>query len=345
MIVTVTPNTGLDHVLILDRLRPGARNQALSRSVCMGGKGTDVSLILGQLGVSSLATGFAAGANCAAMVRMLEEVGVETAFVTVAGETRVNTVLYERDTGTHTTVCAEGLKVVESDWKTLTATLAERVGRGDVVIFAGSLPEGSPVDAYAPLIRSANAAGARTILDSSGAYLAAGLRGEPWAVKPNREELEGMTSPPWPPSPARGGGDSTVGSRSCSPSPLRGGGWGERLSPAAASALDTLLASGVTRVVASLSADGLIAVEGDTTWIAEAIPVEAQNPAGAGDAVVAAMALGVVEGWDLERTLREAVALATAVVVTPGTAVCDVTRVPEFRRRAVVRRVESVGAS
>jgi fructose-1-phosphate kinase PfkB-like protein len=104
-------------------------------------------------------------------------------------------------------------------------------------------------------------------------------------------------------------------------------------------AIETLFAAGVSRVVASLGADGLVAVEGGEAWVAEAIPVEVGNPAGAGDAVVAALALGVTNGWDLERTVREAVALATAVVVTSGTAVCEVTRVPEFRDRAVVRRL------
>src|SRR2546428_13751045 len=44
LVLTVTPNTGLDRVLFLDRLKPG-RNAARV-AWAMGGKGCDVSLIL-----------------------------------------------------------------------------------------------------------------------------------------------------------------------------------------------------------------------------------------------------------------------------------------------------------
>jgi 1-phosphofructokinase len=307
MIITVTPNTGLDHVLFLDRLRPGRRNQAVASAICMGGKATDVSLILGQMGVASLATGFAAGEAGARMQRMLEAVGVETAFLPVAGETRMNTVLFEAETGTHTTICAEGLRVLPADVAALGATLVGRIGPGDVVVFAGSLPDGMPADAYAPLIQDAQARGARTILDTSGPFLAAAIPARPWAVKPNREELESLAGRPVP-DPA-----------------------------AAVAAARELLAEGVTWVVVSLGAEGAVAVASDQAWVAKPIPVRVVNPAGAGDAIVAQMALGIERGWDLPRTLREAVAAATAVVVTPGTAECDVSRLDEFRERAVIR--------
>jgi 1-phosphofructokinase family hexose kinase len=307
MIITVTPNTGLDHVLFLDRLRPGRRNQALASVVCMGGKGTDVSLILGQMGVTSLATGFAAGETGARMRRMLEDAGVETAFLPVAGETRVNTVLFEAETGTHTTICAEGLRATPADLDALAATLSRRTHPGDVVVYAGSLPDGIPADAYASLIRASHERGARTILDSSGAFLAAAIPAQPWAVKPNRDELEGLAG-----------------------RPVTG------LAEAIAAARE-LLAAGVTWVFASLGAAGAVAVASGEAWVADPFPVRVVNPAGAGDAVVAQMALGIEHGWDLARALREAVAAATAVVVTPGTAECDVSRLGEFRKRVVVR--------
>jgi 1-phosphofructokinase family hexose kinase len=231
----------------------------------------------------------------------------------VAGQTRVNTVLLERETGTHTTICAEGLQVTSEDVAALGATvagwLAAHARETPVVVFAGSWPAGARADAYVPLLRAARAAGAATILDASGAYLAAGIAAPPWALKPNREELESLAGHP------------------------------VATPDAAVDAARDLLARGVTRVVASLGAGGAVAVEGEQAWVAEPLAVEACNPAGAGDAVVAAMALGAEGGWDLPRVLREAVAAATAVVVTPGTADCDVSRLAAFRQRVVVRMV------
>src|SRR5262245_25255040 len=85
LVLTVTPNTGLDRVLFLDRLRPG-RNQA-QVVWGMGGKGCDVSLILRGLGVATVATGFAAGDTGHRMEAMLAAAGVECRFVWTSGET------------------------------------------------------------------------------------------------------------------------------------------------------------------------------------------------------------------------------------------------------------------
>src|SRR5713101_975769 len=86
LVLTVTPNTGLDRVLFVDRLQPG-RNEA--RAVwAMGGKGCDVSLILRGLEVATVATGFAAGEMGHRMHAMLAEAGVECAFIATGGETR-----------------------------------------------------------------------------------------------------------------------------------------------------------------------------------------------------------------------------------------------------------------
>src|SRR5439155_21999471 len=83
LVLTVTPNTGMDRVLFLDRLVPG-RNAA--RAVwAMGGKGCDVSLILRGLQVSTLATGFAAGGVGHRLEAMLAAAGVERAFRPTGG--------------------------------------------------------------------------------------------------------------------------------------------------------------------------------------------------------------------------------------------------------------------
>src|SRR3954447_2432741 len=79
LVLTVTPNTGLDRVLFLDRLAAG-RNAA--RVVWgMGGKGCDVSLILRGLDVATVAIGFAAGDLGHRMEAMLMEAGVDCRFV------------------------------------------------------------------------------------------------------------------------------------------------------------------------------------------------------------------------------------------------------------------------
>src|SRR5688572_10197708 len=99
MILTVTPNTGLDRVLFLPRLERDRRNQAVDTVESMGGKGCDVSMILRELEVETVATGLAAGDTGRRMELMLRRVGVVADFVWTEGETRTNTVLIETETG------------------------------------------------------------------------------------------------------------------------------------------------------------------------------------------------------------------------------------------------------
>ena len=72
---------------------------------------------------------------------------------------------------------------------------------GTVVVLAGSLPPGAPVDGYARLAAIAAAAGARAVVDSEGASLAAALAARPVAG-------EGQRAPRRSPSPGRARGPS-----------------------------------------------------------------------------------------------------------------------------------------
>ncbi|MFE6610506.1 1-phosphofructokinase family hexose kinase [Amycolatopsis sp. NPDC057786] len=123
---------------------------------------------------------------------------------------------------------------------------------------------------------------APSILDTSGAALLAGLAGKPSVVKPNADELREVTG-------------------------LR--------DPVAAAA--ELRKAGAGAVVVSLGPEGLLAVTGSGTWHAAPSTVLRGNTTGAGDAVVAALALGLsrVEPWP--DILRRAVALSGAAVLGP----------------------------
>src|SRR5215204_7825981 len=93
MIITLTPNTGIDHTLLLSSFQLNSTIRAIDSAWGMGGKATDVSWTLGKLGVPTRALGFAAGANGIRMENMLRERGVETDFVWVEGESRLNVIV------------------------------------------------------------------------------------------------------------------------------------------------------------------------------------------------------------------------------------------------------------
>ncbi|HEX9386124.1 MAG TPA: hypothetical protein VF918_07380, partial [Anaerolineales bacterium] len=93
MIITLTPNTGIDHTVQIPSFQLNSTIRAIDSAWGMGGKATDVSWTLGKLGIPTRALGFAAGPNGVRMEKMLRERGTETDFVWVNGETRLNSII------------------------------------------------------------------------------------------------------------------------------------------------------------------------------------------------------------------------------------------------------------
>ena len=289
MILTVTPNTALDHVLFLSRLVPNARNQATEGVVAMGGKGCNVAQALVELGEEAVAIGLAAGDTGRRMEAMLHDRGVRTDFVWTDGQTRVNAVIIESETGAHTTICEPGLRPREEDLAQLLALIERHGSSARAIALCGSLPEGWPASHYAAIAATARATGVPVVVDCSGENLTPALRGGAAAVKPNQAELA-----------------ATVDGSIDSVEDVVG-------------AARTLLARGAARVLVSMGAAGAVAVSPEGAWQCDAPPVTVCNPAGAGDGMTACLALGLANGDPLPAILRRAVAVGSAIATTTAT--------------------------
>jgi tagatose 6-phosphate kinase len=174
------------------------------------------------------------------------------------------------------------------------AALEARVPDADVLVLSGSLPPGVDGEAVARLTARLSARGIPVIVDTSGEAL---LRAAPyaWAVKPNAEELAETT----------GTDDPVAGARML----------------------------GAPAVVVSLGADGLLAVTAGGVHRAPPPRRVSGNPTGAGDAVVAALAAGLVADGAVSwpRLLADAAALSAAAVLAPVAGSFDRSAYEEFR--------------
>lgn len=289
MILTITPNTGLDRVLFLPSLQRNRRNQAAEVVESMGGKGCDVSLILRELGEETIATGLAGGDTGRRMEGLLRSAGVIPDFVWTRGQTRFNTVLIETETGDHSTVCADGLRPDEEGLSGLLCWIERWAASADAVVLAGSLPENWGPDVYGQLLQVAKSAGKPLIVDATAACLSAAAECGVTAVKPNLDELASISG----------------------------------LLPdrdAILNAAQSLQRRGVERVLVSCGAAGGLLVSAGGVWEAKGLSVPVVNPAGAGDGMTACLAVGAVRGWDEPETLRWSIAVSAAIVTTRGTA-------------------------
>ena len=207
--------------------------------------------------------------------------------------------------GEQSTITVSGLVVRAKHLADLEARVGRWLGRCRVLMLGGSVPPGVPADWYGQWIRRGRALGLPVLLDTSGETLARCAPAGPTVVKPNLDELAELAGRP-------------LSSRAD-----------------AVQAARELLNWGIDLVVATLGADGAVAITGKETIYLPPLPVRPVNCAGAGDAMMAGLACAYARGWPMEQGLRLAVAAATAVVITPGTAECrreDVERfLPQVR--------------
>lgn len=186
MIYTVTLNPSLDYIVRVEGMRLGAINRTTYERILPGGKGVNVSIVLGNLGHESRALGFVAGFTGAELERLCAESGVSCDFVRVAeGMTRINAKI---KSGEETELNGQGPVVSEGDLEALLARL-DALGAGDTLVLSGSVPACIPHDIYERIMARLDGRGVRIVVDAERDLLTRALPHRPFLVKPNNHEL------------------------------------------------------------------------------------------------------------------------------------------------------------
>ncbi|MFC8099745.1 1-phosphofructokinase family hexose kinase [Streptomyces sp. NPDC057363] len=310
MILTVTLNTALDITYRVPALRPHASHRVTGVTERPGGKGLNVARVLAALGHEVTVTGFAGGVTGDVVREGLGGVrGVADALVPVAGATRRTIAVVDERTGDTTQLNEPGPAVAPAEWDAFQDLYGDLLAGASAVALCGSLPPGVPVGAYAGLVRTARAAGVPVLLDTSGEPLRRGVAARPDLIKPNAEELAELTG---------------------SHEPLR--------------ATQAARRRGARSVVASLGAEGLLAVTPQGRWRAAPPARLRGNPTGAGDSAVAGLLSGLVENLPWPERLARAVALSAATVSAPVAGEFDRGAYEELLGRGVAVTAEADAA-
>ena len=186
MICTVTFNPSLDYIVRVDDMRLGAINRTTYEQVLPGGKGVNVSIMLGNLGHASRALGFVAGFTGDELVRLCAEAGVDCDFIRVErGMTRVNVKVKSAE---ETELNGMGPQMGEEDVEVLLAR-TDALGAGDTLVVSGSVPACLPHDMYERVMERVAPRGVRVAVDAERDLLTRTLPLGPFLVKPNNHEL------------------------------------------------------------------------------------------------------------------------------------------------------------
>ncbi len=189
MIYTVTFNPAIDYVIHTDAIKNGAVNRTLSEQFFFGGKGINVSFVLSELGVKSIALGFVAGFTGLAIENGMSEKGIETDFVHIQdGFSRINIKIKSDE---ETEINGQGPNITENALNELYEKL-DNLQDGDTLVLAGSVPSSLPADIYEKILCRIAEKDIRTVVDASGKLLLNVLKYKPFLIKPNNFELGEM---------------------------------------------------------------------------------------------------------------------------------------------------------
>ncbi|KAB7764803.1 1-phosphofructokinase [Xanthomonas maliensis] len=283
--VTVTLNPAIDQTITLAQLQPGAVHRAERARNDAGGKGINVAACLADWGLSVAALGVLGAGNAGVFEALFRERGIVDRCQRVSGETRTNLKLVQTQSNETTDINLPGLQLTTNHLREVADQLAPLLRPGIPVVLSGSLPSGLPDDSWAQLQAQAASAGARVLLDTSGVPLVTALaaaRGAlPYAVKPNRHELEAWTGHPLPDHAAL------------------------------IAAAQALIERGIALVAISLGTDGALFVQREQRLLARPPRMAHGSSVGAGDAMVAGLAAALRDdAADLERCARLATAFS-----------------------------------
>lgn len=186
MIYTVTLNPAIDFVVNMDNLITGTINRASSENIYFGGKGINVSSVLNELSVKSIATGFVAGFTGRQIENMLCYENIQTDFVHLdTGFSRINVKVRSDE---ETDINTNGPKISDFDMHLLYKKL-ENVTEHDVVVLSGSVPSNADDHTYAKILQKIVKSNATVVVDSTGKQLLNTLEYKPFLIKPNISEL------------------------------------------------------------------------------------------------------------------------------------------------------------
>ena len=289
MIYTVTLNPSIDYIVRLDQVQVGSVNRMDSDDKFAGGKGINVSRVLKRLDIPNTATGFIGGFTGKFITDTLADEEIETRFVQVAEDTRIN-VKIKADQETE--INGTGPTVELAQLEELKAILSGLTSE-DTVVFAGSSAKNLGNVIYKDLIALTRQTGAQVVCDFEGQTLIDSLDYQPLLVKPNNHEL----------------GD-IFGVKL------------ENLDEIEKYARE-LLAKGAQNVIISMAGDGALLVTSEGAYFAKPIKGTVKNSVGAGDSMVAGFTGEFVKSKDAVESFKWGVACGTATTFSDDLATAE----------------------
>lgn len=191
-VVTLTMHTAVDRLIEVSDLHIGGHQRGRTLARVPAGKGVNVARALAILGVPSIATGFVGRDEMTMYEDSFGETLVKPQFLSIAGRTRENLTLLDRETHVETHVRDVGPTPTDGDMTRLGNKMRVLTRSGGLVVIGGSTPPNIEPARAIEFVDMAVKKGAHVAVDLPGDLLHALRDRHLWLVKPNREEFTAM---------------------------------------------------------------------------------------------------------------------------------------------------------
>jgi 1-phosphofructokinase family hexose kinase len=310
MILTVTLNSGVDKVLLVDEFLPGLPVNARKVVTSIGGKGLDVSVTLRHLGVETCGLAFVAGETGKQLAGLMDDYRITPELVWVGGETRTCYVIAESKPARVGHIKYGELHINSQQVERFFEAFQARLPKAEWVVCSGSIPPALPDSFYRDLVHIAIQVGVKVLIDSSQQALRCTLPAHPTILKMNWDEFR------W-----------TFHEKV------------DTLEELIIKAPQTATQNSIANLVITCGSQGMLAITQSGIFYARAPIQTVVNAAGAGDGASAALVWRLSLGDSWAEALKWSTAVSAAVVLTEGTADCKMSDVLSIYPETVVESI------
>lgn len=284
MIYTLTLNPAIDYYMSMENFQLGSLNSLEEGYTLPGGKGINVSKVLKNFSVESKALGFVGGFTGDYIKKHLNEYEIESDFIELQENTRINIKLKTKDSETE--IAGKSPTISKENIAELLKKF-EEIKKDDVVILSGSVPNSISKSIYADIIKLLPK-DCKVILDTRGLPFVEGLKEGVFLTKPNNHELEEF--------------------------------FNRKLNniEEIIQAGKDLQALGSKNVLISLGKDGSILITEKEVYIGNAPQGKLISSVGAGDSMVAGVVYGIAKGMTLEDSYKYGIASGSSTAFSEG---------------------------
>jgi 6-phosphofructokinase 2 len=309
-IITLTPNPAIDLSTTVDRVMPILKMRCSAQKRDPGGGGVNVARVIKRFGGDAEAILPVGGFSGQLLRRLINDENVPNRIIETEAETREDFSVSELNSAQQYRFVLPGLPLREAEWRACLDALAATVPRPKFIVGSGSLPPGVPNDFYAQAAGIARKLGAKFVLDTSGAPLAAALEHGVYMIKPNLREMQELAV-----AELAGEGDWIAAARQ-------------------------YIAAGKVEIVAlSVGHLGAYLVTRDQALRAQPLSIKPVSAVGAGDSFFGAMIFSMAKGDNLADAFRLGAAAGAAALINEGTELCRPADVYRLCAQAVIEAI------